>query len=111
MRNILFIETACLILDNARIYKLSDVAEIVTEYGYSFKFLSPYSYMLNPIEKSFSKIKNNIRSRIRMGEGGQLSELIQRSISTVGREDCDGYFRYIMQNIVNCAAELPYTHQ
>ncbi|KAF7685672.1 hypothetical protein CDIK_3578 [Cucumispora dikerogammari] len=88
MRNILFIETACLILDNARIYKLNDVAEIDTEYGYSFKFLSLYSYILNPIENSFSEIKNDIRSRIRMGESVHLCELIQRSISTVIREDC-----------------------
>ena len=85
MRNILFIETACLILDNARKHKLNDMTEIVTEYGYSFKFLSPYSYMLNPIENSFSKIKNDIRLKIRIEEGGQLSELIQRSISTVSR--------------------------
>ena len=34
---------------------------ITSEFNFEYKFLSPYSYMLNPIENAFSKIKNGVR--------------------------------------------------
>ncbi|KAF7674343.1 hypothetical protein CDIK_4534, partial [Cucumispora dikerogammari] len=104
-------DNACFILDNARIHKSDEISRITTEYGFSFKFLSSYSYMLNPIENSFSKIKNSVKARLAAGEGGTLVELISNGVLTITSEDCEGYFRYMFRNITNSAAELPYIHQ
>ncbi|KAF7690775.1 hypothetical protein CDIK_2644 [Cucumispora dikerogammari] len=100
----------CLIMDNARIHKTSEIARITSEYGYTYKFLSSYSYMLNPIENSFSKIKASVRSRLVLGEGGSLADLICNAVSTITQNDCAGYFSYMFRNIIICAAEIPYSH-
>ncbi|KAF7684893.1 hypothetical protein CDIK_4358, partial [Cucumispora dikerogammari] len=75
LRDVKLMENACLILDNARIHKREHIQRIVSQYNYTFKFLSPYSYMLNPIENVFSKIKNGVRSKLRLGITGALSEI------------------------------------
>ena len=67
--------------------------------------------MLNPIENAFSKIKNGARSRLRLGTNGFLSELILSETNTITPTDSTGYFRNILRNITNCAAELPYIHK
>ena len=46
---------AWLILDNAHIHKTRELKEIMASSSYELKFLSPYSYMLNPIENVFSQ--------------------------------------------------------
>ncbi|KAI5150378.1 hypothetical protein ENBRE01_1459 [Enteropsectra breve] len=105
LRDELHMQDACLILDNARIHRHADIQRITTEFGYEFKFLSPYSYMLNPIECAFSKIKNRLSSKLRSGAQGMLAE-----VESISPNDSAGYFRHILRNITNCAAELPYTH-
>lgn len=110
LKNTLNMQEACIILDNARVHRPQDLARITEEYGFEFNFLSPYSYMLNPIENAFSKIKNNLRSKLRQGEQGSLQEMVISSVETVNSEDCSGYFRYMARNITNCAAGLPYIH-
>ena len=67
--------------------------------------------MLNPIENAFSKIKNGVRSRLRFGINGFLSELILSKTNTITPTDNAGYFRNILRNITNCSAELPYIHK
>lgn len=102
---------ACIILDNARIHRKQDLQEITNEFGYEYHFLSPYSYMLNPIEFAFSKIKSSVRGLLRQGEDGSLSDFIMRAVQFVTPEDCNGYFRKVIRNLVNSAAGLPYCHQ
>jgi len=111
LRDVKRMNNACLILDNARIHRKNDIQRITTQYGFTFKFLSPYSYMLNPIENSFSKIKNCLRSKLRQGATGTLSELIMAETTTVTFNDCSGYFHYILRNLVNAAAGVAYVHQ
>jgi len=111
LRDELRMENACLILDNARIHRREDILRITSEFNCEFHYLSPYSYMLNPIENSFSKIKNGMRSRLRTGESGSLPDLILEEARKVTAEDCSAYFRHICRNITNCAAELPYLHK
>ncbi|KAF7670510.1 hypothetical protein TCON_2842, partial [Astathelohania contejeani] len=65
-------EEICIILDNARIHKEEHIARITLSYGYYYKFLSPYSYMLNPIENAFSKIKNSVRAQLTSGDSNNL---------------------------------------
>ena len=57
-------QSACIILDNARVHRRIDIERITEEFGFSYKFLSPYSYMLNPIENAFSKIKISVRGKL-----------------------------------------------
>lgn len=111
LRDEVHLKGACLILDNARIHRKSDIEKITTQFNFEFKFLSPYSYMLNPIENAFSKIKNGIRSKLRLGATGLFSELMMSETNSITAADSAGYFRYILRNITNCAAELPYTHK
>lgn len=104
-------DSTCLILDNARIHRREDIHRITSEYGFDFKFLSPYSYMLQPIENAFSKIKNGVRSKLREGATGTLSEIIIAETTNINSNDCSGYCRYIIRNNINCAAGLAYVHQ
>ncbi|KAK6029774.1 hypothetical protein OSTOST_04110 [Ostertagia ostertagi] len=48
---------AWLIMDNAKIHKTEEVRRLLDDTPYQLKFLSPYSYMLNPAENVFSKIQ------------------------------------------------------
>uniref|UniRef100_A0A0N5BH91 Paired domain-containing protein n=1 Tax=Strongyloides papillosus TaxID=174720 RepID=A0A0N5BH91_STREA len=111
IRDEMKLQAACLILDNARIHKRNEIERITSMFNFDFKFLSPYSYMLNPIENAFSKIKNCVRSRLRNNDNGVLSDVIMSEINNITSTDCNGYFRYITKNITNCAAELPYCHK
>uniref|UniRef100_A0A0N5BZS1 DDE_3 domain-containing protein n=1 Tax=Strongyloides papillosus TaxID=174720 RepID=A0A0N5BZS1_STREA len=64
-------------------------------FNFDFKFLSPYSYMLRPIENAFSKVKSCVRSRLRNNENGVLSDIIMSETNNITSTDCNGYFRYI----------------
>ena len=111
LKNVKMIPNACIILDNARIHRCSELERITSEFGFTFAFLSPYSYMLNPIENAFSKIKNCVRSQLRTGTNGLLADLILTETQNVSIRDCEGFFRHISRNIVDCAAEIPYSHR
>ena len=60
-RNKSILNSCVLILDNAKIHHAIITKNFLEEKNLNVKFLSPYSYMLNPIELSFSKIKANVR--------------------------------------------------
>lgn len=46
-----------LVMDNCRFHHRNDVLALLTEKGINYKFLPPYSPMLNPIEEVFSVLK------------------------------------------------------
>ncbi len=50
-----------LIMINAQIHKVRSARDFIGNSGYHLAFLSPYSYMLNPVENIFSKIKSLVR--------------------------------------------------
>jgi transposase len=105
-------EKVCIIMDNAKIHRKKDLESITIEFGFCFKFLSPYSYMVNPIENAFSKIKLGVRSKLRSSVvSGDLEDIILKEASKINSSDCSGYFRYMMHNIAKCSAGLPYRHQ
>jgi len=111
LRDVKGMNNVCIILDNARIHRKKDMEEITSEFGFQFKFLAPYSYMLNPIETSFSKIKNAVKSMLRNKSNGSLSEFILNGVEAITVNDCIGYFRHMTRNLINSAAGLPYVHQ
>ena len=62
-----------IICDHVSIDRKPDLKEITSEFNFHFKFLSPYSYMLNLIECAFSKIKNLVIEILKGDEDGYLS--------------------------------------
>jgi hypothetical protein len=46
----------CIILDNTRIHKVDEFKRITSYFEYIFKFLSPYSYLLKPMNRRFQKL-------------------------------------------------------
>ncbi|VDP58540.1 unnamed protein product [Heligmosomoides polygyrus] len=63
-----------LIMDNARIHQTSERWRILEKTSYELKFLSPYSYMLNPAENVFSKVKA-CETLAEQPDGGPHAEL------------------------------------
>ncbi|KAM0677402.1 hypothetical protein BDAP_002085 [Binucleata daphniae] len=98
-------------MDNTRVHRNIDLHEVCQEYNYNYKFFSQYSYMLNPIEESFLKIKSYVRSMNINGNTFSLCNMIKSAIASITTSDCEGWFRYVLGNITNCAASLPYHHQ
>ncbi|KAF7685397.1 hypothetical protein CDIK_3854 [Cucumispora dikerogammari] len=92
LKDILGMDGGCIILDNARIYRRITISEITARYSFSFHFLFPYSYMLNPIETAFLKIENAIRSKIRLGSQETLAELIYKALFSINADDCKSFF-------------------
>lgn len=54
-------EGDCVIMDNISVHKNSYVKELIESTGATVKFLPPYSPDLNPIEKLWSKTKQQLR--------------------------------------------------
>ena len=86
------LDGAWLIMDNARIHKTQELKEIIQDSLYQLEFLSPYSYMLNPIENLFSKVKAEVRNMFSESEGKySLKDLIETGVGTVTQSDCTNY--------------------
>ena len=93
------------VMDNARIHKVEAVQNVCNQFGCSLQFLSPYSYMLNPVENAFSKIKNVVRNRLSATNPSErLDEIIYSGTLSITREDLNGYFEHMISNI--CMAEI-----
>jgi transposase len=54
-------EGDCIIMDNISVHKNSHVKDLIESTGAIIKFLPPYSPDLNPIEKLWSKTKQQLR--------------------------------------------------
>jgi transposase len=80
------------ILDNAQIHKTMQIRSLFDERDYTLKYLSPYSYMLNPAENVFSKIKTSVRAKLsENNENLVLSNIIKVAITEVTGTDCFNY--------------------
>lgn len=102
---------ACIILDNARVHRENEIRDLTREFGITYKFLSPYSYMLNPLENAFSKIKNIVKTRLGNEESHDLVTIILEAAGSITADDSAGFYRLMLRNITNCAAGLEYRHQ
>ena len=89
-----------LIYDNAVIHHASVVEDYIDEQGIDYKYLSPYSYMLNPIEFCFGKIKTHIRNNTSNNPNLSLLDAVFQGIESITEEDLCGYFRHIENNCV-----------
>ena len=93
------ITDGCIFMDNARAHTANATQSTMALLTNNTKFLSPYSYMLNPIESAFGKIKTSIR-RLLVGQDETLTNLIILALSEVISEDCAGWYRYIERNCI-----------
>ena len=97
-----------LIIDNARIHKTEELREIFSNSPYELKFLSPYYYMLNPIENVFSKVKLSVRSVLGQRVSGQtLSFMIEKGVRTVTQEVCTNYVMNVTRKLSAAASGQP----
>jgi transposase len=97
------------IMDNARIHKIEDVRNTCEQFCCRLQFLSPYSFMLNPVENIFSKIKGFVRDQLSAARNGdRLMDIIRSGILTITRSDLNGYFEYIMENIYKAALKFSF---
>ncbi|XP_037808318.1 uncharacterized protein LOC119601452 [Lucilia sericata] len=84
---------AWLILDNAQIHKTQIVKDKIAEFGHTLVFLPPYSPMLNPIEKVFSKTKLCARNLLADPDiNMDLVAIIKKSVESVTPSDCNNYY-------------------
>ncbi|UYV80697.1 hypothetical protein LAZ67_19001430 [Cordylochernes scorpioides] len=79
---------------NARPHTSAERLAFVSLLRSSVKFLSPYSYMQNPIEFSFIKIKTLVRSLLPQHDI-TLGEVITDAISRITSGDCEGWLDHI----------------
>ena len=78
-------------MDNMRFHHTKMVTQLLDDENISYKFLSPYSPDLNPIEKMWSKIKAFLRKeKIRIAS--ELPSAISKGFLTIRSKDCIGWF-------------------
>ena len=58
-----------ILMDNTRAHTLGQCKEYISTLSFGYKYLSPYSYLLNHIEFLFSKVKSIVR--FELGEQGE----------------------------------------
>jgi transposase len=82
-----------LILDNLSAQKVSGVEELVAARGAKLLYLRPYSPDLNPIEKSWSKFKQSLRTaKARSKEA--LDQTVADALKTITAESAATWFRH-----------------
>ena len=67
------------------------VTQLLDDENISYKFLSPYSPDLNPIEKMWSKMKAFLRKQ-KVRAVDKLSDAINDALKTISVSDCIGWF-------------------
>jgi hypothetical protein len=90
-----------ILMDNARVHRREALISLIGQRGYHLHFLSPYSYMLNPVEFIFSKVKSVVRRELaqQFGNTQNLQEIILAGVDAVSSNDCCGYMIHVMRNM------------
>jgi transposase len=85
-----------LVVDNASIYKVAGIQQLVEESGMCLLYLPPYSPDLNPIELAFSTIKgwlhsncNHVNEEYEL-EGGMVYNIFWEAVYAVTSEHAKG---------------------
>jgi len=102
------ITRAWLVLDNCAIHKTKEVRDKVSHTSHTLIYLSPYSPMLNPIEKVFSKTKFSARDLLADPQTNlNLTSIIKESLATVTSYDCSNYYLDMSMKLPLAAAGQP----
>ncbi len=81
------------VMDNLGAHKPNRVRELIEERGCELVYLPAYSPDYNPIEETFSKIKNLLR-RAAARSREALVEAMGKALSAVSPEDAQGFFEH-----------------
>lgn len=84
-------------MDNASAHRSSPATSAMTEIINNVRFISPYSYMLNPIEFCFGKVKMDVRSSL-VDQDLNLESVISSALTRIRQSDCEGFYRLIRRN-------------
>ncbi|KAF7685062.1 hypothetical protein CDIK_4189, partial [Cucumispora dikerogammari] len=87
-----------LFYDNASIHHSHEIEDFIEENDLQRTFLSPYSYMLNPIEFCFGKVKTIIRNHIQANHDQSFSTSIVNAMNQITQSDMIGYSTLIRRN-------------
>jgi transposase len=79
------------ILDNLAPHKNEPTLALIRQAGAEILFLPAYSPDLNPIEKLWSKVKNDLRS-VEARTEASLLEAIASALQTITRQDAMNWF-------------------
>lgn len=82
-----------LVLDNLATHKVAGVAKALEVRGAQVVYLPPYSPDFNPIERVFSKIKNELRRR-ELRTIGALEDAFGESLDWITRLETLHYFKH-----------------
>ena len=84
------------VMDNAAIHHVREVADLFRGVGVFVKFLPPYSPDLNPIEEVFSKVKYHIKANVEGHVEGNATtrEMIVNAFAAVTQGDCISYMEH-----------------
>ena len=81
------------IADNLSAHKVAGVRERIEAAGATLLYLPPYSPDFNPIEKAWSKIKQQLRkTKARTVE--RLEAAVAETLPTITSQDAHGWFRH-----------------
>lgn len=79
------------IMDNLGSHKAEATKQAIAKAGARLLFLPPYSPDLNPIEQTFSKIKNALRKAIGRSVN-EVEDALKLTIEAIKPEECRNYF-------------------
>jgi transposase len=86
------------VMDNLSSHKVNGVSQLIAVQGASVLYLPPYSPDLNPIEKTWPKIKQYLRStRARCKE--DLDKAIAEALLIITPENAKAWFRLAMPSL------------
>ena len=82
------------IMDNCSIHYVPNIVTMIEEVGAIVHILPPYSPDLNPIEESFSKVKNEIKSLERTMDTSDTETIMLAAFSSISPSDCQGWISH-----------------
>ena len=82
------------VMDNASIHHVNQVASLIQSTGAILRYLPPYSPDYNPLEESFAKMKAFLKeNEVAYDATDDPRLLIMMAFNSVTKEDCNGYIR------------------
>ena len=86
-------EGACVVMDNLPAHKVNGVRTLIEECGAHLIYLSPYSPDFNPIENSWAKVKEYLRSTAARSRE-LLDKAVTDALDAVTLQDIRNWFAH-----------------
>ena len=86
-------DNSIVVMDNASIHHVSEVADLISSVGALLIYLPPYSPDLNPIEEAFSSVKAYLKAHeCIIHNSNDVETIVQAAFANISEEDCMGWF-------------------